>query len=177
MDNAAGLATYTSNQRDLFITDSILTSVREQSKGTNIDTVYLAGIMQDDDSLPFTLATEGLMSTSAAQCGVYNCQPKRFHDVVRMLQPPSATEYLHIKTSKKIAKALMKIQAYNPGKLRKQFKNALPWPSSKSTVIDINSGTAFIFLDRKSIKLFNEQILALDPKALKAPNSKDRAQR
>jgi hypothetical protein len=151
MNNAAGLATHLGNQRDLHMTSSILSSVKARAGNANIKRVYLAGSTAKDRRLPFALTTKGLMRSSAAQCGIYNCRQQHFRDAVLMIEPRSRVRYAPLLREAGFKKAIRHSDARSSSVLRDGFRKARPWPDFRSIVIDVKTGAAFIFLDQKSI--------------------------
>ena len=161
MNNAAGLAIHVTNQRDLHTTAALLSRVQTAAGVSPVSACYLMGRLPPDEKAPFSLATEGLMRTSAAQCGVYNCQPRRFSHIVRMFTPPPpGTRYAYLKDERSIREVFEAKPASSH--LQTSLTAARPWPAPESVLFDPTSGAAFVLLSADAVEQLRSAVIPED---------------
>jgi hypothetical protein len=93
--NVAALATYTTNQRDHFTAESILTRIenhegfRSLSGFDTIEVVFVGRLAQENE-WPFNDFLPGVdMGDSIVNCGVFNCQTNRIPELMAFVAYPT----------------------------------------------------------------------------------------
>lgn len=127
--NAASVATLTSNWRDLALSQRILARIEAHPAYASLPEeheIVLVGQLPDaDDGPPFSLRSRGPMDASVVQAAVYSEQPHRFRAIMAFCDYPNEGRTFSTLT----AKTLQQLGPQRLAQVRAALRQARPWPA------------------------------------------------
>ena len=133
----ASLATYSTNKRDQFVAERIITRIESHSEYKELSKfdqhhVILVGDLTsaEPEGPPFAHNTEKPMDHSIVQCGVLNCQAKRFSTLVKLISYPEPTRnFVNFSGSSRLKAIIGELTASERQYLARTLRYAKPWPA------------------------------------------------